>query len=192
MGSCEQTNSEMKNYFDEGGEIFLKLYKKEGNTYSYWETWNTNIKSAAVHWGNLGETGDKKTVYDIFSKSAFQKKLNKLIYQKINDGYREIPLSEQYTVLVTFKLDNWGSPDDLRRREELRSILTEHLGWTGNGKCDDADIGSGEMTLYCDVIDPYLASKTITQEFELKGITNNYKLTILKGEELLEDDYNPK
>jgi predicted DNA-binding WGR domain protein len=182
----------MKNYFDEGGEIFLKLYKKEGNSYSYWETWNTNIKSASVHWGNLGETGEKKTVYDIFSKSAFQKKLNKLIDEKINEGYREIPLSEQYTVLVTFQLDNWGSPDDLGRREELRSILTEHLGWTGNGKCDDADIGSGEMTLYCEVIDPYLASKTITQEFEHKGVTDNYKLTILKGKELLEDDYNPK
>ena len=63
--------------------------------------------------------------------------------------------------------------------------MTDHLGWTGNGRCDDGDIGSGEMTLYADVVDPYLAVKTIPKEFKNKNISEQYYFTITQGDKVI-------
>jgi len=191
---CGQTNekySTMTDHFDENGGIFLKLYRQTDQGVKYWETWNTNVKSATIHWGQLGDTGQNKKVTG-FTQKGFQEELNILIDEKLKEGYREIPYEEQYTVAVTFSLESWGTSEDLDRREEIRNILTEHLGWTGNGRCDDGDIGSGEMTLYADVIDPYIAVRTITKEFQDRKIDDRYQFTIMQGENIIERDYKPK
>ena len=197
FSSCGQESSTgetalgMVDYFDEDGEILVKLYKDTDQGKEYWESWNISKNKAVTHWGKLGETGQKNVV-SAFTHKGLKEDLNKLIDQRLKDGYREIPMEEQYTVIVTFKLDNWGSPSDLDRREELRSILTEHLGWTGNGRCDDGDIGSGEMALFADVVDPYLAIKTITKEFEAKGIIDKHYFSIMQGDSIIEQNVSPK
>ena len=178
----------MTNYFDQEGEVFLKLYKKTNKIIEYWETWNTNKAKAIIHWGQLGDKGQDKVIADLSIK-GFRKKLTILINEKISDGFMEIPFEEQYTVAITFKLDTWGTKQDIDRREKIRKVLSEHLGWTGNGRCDDGDIGSGEMTLFADVIDPYIAAKTISKEFGNKRIEDDYSITILKGDEIVEKDY---
>jgi hypothetical protein len=72
----------------------------------------------------------------------------------------------------------------LDRREQIRNILNEHLGWTGNGRCDDGDIGSGEMTLYADVVDPFIAVKTISQELRRKKVEDEYYFSITQGDKI--------
>jgi len=181
----------MKDYFNETGEIFLKLYKKSNNEIEYWETWNTDRKTALIHYGQLGQRGQTKEI-KAFSNSKLKKKVNTFISEKLEENYKEIPFEEQFTVVITFKLDNWGAEKDLERREEIRNILTEHLGWTGNGICDDAEIGSGEMSLFADVIDPYLATKTIIQEFKDKEVNEIPYFTIMQGDNVIEQDYKIK
>ena len=77
----------------------------------------------------------------------------------------------------------------MSRREEIRSILTEHLGWTGNGRCDDGDIGSGEMTLYADVVEPYVGVRTILEELKVKGVKERCMFTITQGDSVLHENY---
>lgn len=187
--SCAQTMTQ-KNYFDSTGQVFIKLYKKHDTSFLYWETWNNDDKSATVHWGQLGTTGQQERI-SASTDLEFKSKITSLIDKKINEGYHEIPLDKQFTVAVTFKLKTWGTPKDLDRREEIRNILTEHLGWTGNGRCDDGDIGSGEMTLYADVIDPYLAIKTIPIELKNKNVIEEYYFSITQGDKVISEKVLP-
>lgn len=177
----------MTNYFDESGEILLKLYKKTEEGTQYWETWNTDKENAVIHWGELGLTGDDASI-EADSHQELKNKINSLIEEKKKEGFKEVPIDEQFTVLISFKLKTWGTTADLDKREEIRSIVTEHLGWTGNGICDDGEIGSGEMTLFADVIDPYVAIKSITKEFQEKKIAEKPTFTILQGEKVIEQD----
>lgn len=169
----------------------LKLYKTVNKETQYWETWNTDKTNAVIHWGKLGDTGESK---DIQKNSAteLQNEINNSIELKIQEGFKEVPIDDQYTVQINFKLKTWGNEKDLDRREEVRNIVTEHLGWTGNGRCDDCDIGSGEMSLFADVIDPYLAIKTLTKEFKDKKITDEYYYTIIKGDSTIADKVKPE
>ena len=180
-----------KNYFDSTERVFIKLYKNSNSTILYWETWNVDDKNGTTHWGQLGSLGEHENV-GALSHSEFKSKINSLIAEKINEGYAEIPLEKQFTVAVTFKLKTWGTPQDLDRREEIRNILTDHLGWTGNGRCDDGDIGSGEMTLFTDVVDPYLAVKTIPKELKAKNVTEEYYFTISQGEKTIAEKILPE
>jgi len=179
------------NYFDSSEHVFIKLYKKSSSALLYWETWNVNETTATTHWGPLGDLGEHTDI-SAPSHLEFKKKINALIIEKIDEGYAEIPLEKQFTIAVTFKLKTWGTPKDLDRREEIRDILTDHLGWTGNGRCDDGDIGSGEMTLFADVVDPYLAIKTIPKEFKLKNVSEEYYFTISQGEKTIAENIIPE
>ena len=180
-----------KNYFKSDGEIMLKLYKTVNNETLYWETWNTDQTNAVIHWGKLGYAGDNKGIQKN-SATELQNEINNSIELKKREGFEEVSLDNQYTVQINFKLKTWGSEKDLDRREEVRNIVTEHLGWTGNGRCDDGDIGSGEMSLFADVIDPHLAIKTLTKEFKNENITDLYYFTIIKGDSIIADKIKPE
>jgi hypothetical protein len=186
--TTDNVNSTPMDYFDEDGQIVLKLYKKTDQGYLYWETWNTDDKSAVIHWGQIGQNGQDKDLKTNSNKDL-RIKLKEQIEKTIKEGYAEIPLENQYTIAVTFKLESLGTSKDLDRREEIRSILTEHLGWTGNGRCDDGDIGSGEMTLYADVVEPYVGVKTMIEELKFKGVTESCEFTIMQGDSVLHRNY---
>jgi len=198
FAGCRQTTNKKtyqqvthKNYFDSSEHVFIKLYKKQDSIFLYWETWNVDDKNATAHWGQLGSLGEHGKISGV-SHTDFKDKVNSLIADKISEGYNEIPLEKLFTIAVTFKLKTWGTPKDLDRREEIRNILTEHLGWTGNGSCDDGDIGSGEMTLYADVVDPFLAVKTIPKEFKSKNVTEEYRFTITQGDKTVAEKIIPE
>lgn len=197
LTSCGQALKEkpikpntMKNYFDSRGELLIKLYKKIDEKLAYWETWNTDDKNAIIHWGFLGEKGDAKYA-NTKNHSELKSSLNSQIIEKIKEGYQEIPLDTMFTVAITFRLKSWGTPDDLTKREEYRNIITDNLGWTGNGRCDDGDIGSGEMTLYADVVDPYVAIKTIQKELKEKKVSEEFYFTISKGDKVIAEKILP-
>jgi hypothetical protein len=176
----------LKDHFDNNNQVFIKLYKKLDSTFLYWETWSLDDKSATIHFGQLGNLGQQLNV-GTASNVQLKEKINSAINRKIAEGYAEIPLEKQFTVTITFRLETWGIPADLDRREQIRNILTEHLGWTGNGACNDGDIGSGEMTLYADVIDPYLAVMTISKEFKAKNVREEYHFGITQGDSIIAD-----
>ena len=63
------------------------------------------------------------------------------------------------------------------------------MGWTGNGSCGDADIGSGKMTLFADVIKPEIAIKTIKNELKQNKITDEVFARITKNREIIKEQF---
>ncbi|MFX1237578.1 MAG: hypothetical protein ACFFAS_09935 [Promethearchaeota archaeon] len=137
----------------------LKLYKKQNKDCLYWETWE-NEGVHTIHWGNLGETGMTEEIKD-------SKAVEKLIEQKISEGYEEIDIEDHYTLLIEYEVDGFGDSNDLDKRYELQDRMDETLGWTGLGHCDGGSIGSGTMEVCCFVVNFELAKKII--EEDLKG-----------------------
>ena len=180
----------MKNYFDSRDQILFKLYKKTSDGLSYWETWNNDDKTAIIHWGILGGYGEQRPV-TTESIEVLKDTINSLIADKIKEGFSEISYDKHFTLAITFKLKTWGTPEDLDRREKYRDFITEHLGWTGNGRCDDGDIGSGEMTLFAEVVDPYLAIKTIPNDLLRNGVKDDYYFTISQGNKTIAEKILP-
>jgi hypothetical protein len=138
----------------------------------------------------LGGYGEQRPV-STESIAILKDTINSLIEEKIKEGFSEISYDKQFTLAITFKLKTWGTPEDLDRREKYRNFITEHLGWTGNGRCDDGDIGSGEMTLFAEVIDPYLAIKTIPNDLLRNGVKEDYYFTISQGDKTIEEKILP-
>ena len=199
LSSCGQTPTSknkstkkgtVKNYFDSRDQILFKLYKKTTDGHFYWETWNNDDKTAVIHWGLLGSYGEQRPV-TTENITALKDTINSLIADKIKEGFSAISYDKQFTLAITFKLKTWGTPEDLDRREKYRNFITEHLGWTGNGRCDDGDIGSGEMTLYADVVDPYLAIKTVPNDLLRNGMNEDYYFTISQGDKTIAEKILP-
>ena len=141
----------------------LKLYKNINGRLHYWETWDKDDKTGTVHWGEVGDKGQMKDVKSgLFSN--FRKEIQKEIDQKLSDGYQQFDDMEQFTLLIEFKVDGMGTPEDVERRTRLQSKMDETLGWTGLGHCDGGSIGSGTMEVCCFVIDFDIAKKVIADD----------------------------
>ena len=143
----------------------LKLYKKADKKIHYWETWDKDEKTGVVHWGILGEKGEDKEVKSkLFSN--FRKEIQKEINGVLSEGYQEIDVDEHFTLLIEYKVDGMGTPEDLEKRTKLQGRMDNTLGWTGLGYCDGGSIGSGTMEVCCLVVDFEIAKKVIEQDLK--------------------------
>ena len=142
----------------------LKLYKNIDGKFQYWETWEKDESTSTVHWGVLGEQGESEDINSgLFT--SFRKKIQKLIDQKIKEGYHEIEFDEMYTLIVEYEVDGMGTTEDIDKRYRLQEKMDEILGWTGLGHCDGGSIGSGSMEVCCYVVEFDIAKKIIEKEF---------------------------
>ncbi len=143
----------------------LKLYKRTDNGIHYWETWDKDDKTALVHWGIVGQRGqDKEVKSGIFSN--FRKVVQKEIDNLITNGFEEIDIEDHYTLLIEFKVEGMGTPQDVEKRTRLQNRMDSTLGWTGLGNCDGGSIGSGTMEVCCLVVDFDIAKQVIEQDLK--------------------------
>ncbi|OJW72322.1 MAG: hypothetical protein BGO59_14350 [Spirosoma sp. 48-14] len=144
----------------------LKLYKLIDNQLYYWETWDKDEKTAIVHWGIVGQRGqDKEVKGGLFSN--FRKTVQTEIDEKLKEGYAEFNEDNIAFLEVEYKIDGFGTDQDLDKRHKLEEHLNELLGWTGLGHVDGGSIGSGTMEAGCMVVNFEIAKKLI--EDNLKG-----------------------
>ncbi len=138
----------------------LKLYKRFDNQLHYWETWEKDEKTAIIHWGLVGLRGqDKEIKGGLFS--SFRKTVQKEIEDKLNEGYIEFDEEKLVLLEVEYKIDGFGTNQDLEKRHRLEERLNEFLGWTGLGQVDGGSIGSGTMEAACVVVDFEIAKDAI-------------------------------
>lgn len=134
----------------------LKLYKQTRSGLQYWEAWEDEEK-IVTHRGTLGETGVTVEIPLSVSEDA------ELLIERESKPHRANGFEEREPVaelVVQYKCENWGSPEDLDKRHRVEDLMNECLGWTGNGHCDGGDIGSGTINIFSYVIDPEIAAKT--------------------------------
>ena len=149
----------------------LKLYRFTDGIIDYWETWEQDENTAIVHWGIVGDKGQSDEVRSSLF-SPFHKKIQKLITEKIEEGYGEIDEDELVTLLIEYEIDGFGTTEDLDKRHRLEERMNETLGWTGLGHCDGGSIGSGTMEVCCYVVDFETAKKVITDDLRRTEFEN--------------------
>lgn len=172
-------------FFDDDNEVFIKLHKKASDTeILYWEVWNENEQTAVMHWGKLGHEGDKKEVKASNNKDL-KAAVNKEINKFIADGYEDVPYENYFLMVLTFEMDSIGEAEDLDRMEDLRGIITEALGWTGNGNCDDGEIQEDKTILYADVLNPDIALQSIKATFKKEALTGEFFVTVMQDETIV-------
>ena len=143
----------------------LKLYKLFDGERHYWETWEENEQTGIMHWGKVGDIGQSKEVTSGFL-SNFKSTIQKEIAQKLLKGYAEIKEEHGSFLEIQYRIDGFGSPDDLNKRHRLEAKMNEDLGWTGLGYCDGGSIGSDSMEVGCIVVDFELAKRIIEEKLK--------------------------
>lgn len=143
----------------------MKLYKRVDGELHFWETWDINDKTGATHNGIVGQRGDYMEIKSgLFS--SFRKEIQKQVDNYCKDGYEEVDIDDHFTLLIEFKVDGMGTPEDVEKRTRLQDRMNETLGWTGLGHCDGGSIGSGTMEVCCYVIDFEIAKSVIEQDLK--------------------------
>ena len=163
------------------GLAMLKLYKQGRGGMRYWEAWARGVW-VVVHEGKLGERGKVRHLEPQEGKTPEQM-IAKAAETPRSKGYSEIPMEEHYQVVVQYRLETWGSSEDLAKAHKIEGLLNECLGWTGNGHCDGNDIGSGSMNIYSVVVDPQLAVETIITELREQGLLERAVVAVRYREE---------
>ncbi|MCE3231372.1 MAG: hypothetical protein K0R76_569 [Alphaproteobacteria bacterium] len=141
------------------------LYKNVQGKLNFWEAWNKDDNTAIVHWGVVGERGKTKEVRSTFL-SSHTKKIKKEREEQLQDGYKKISIDEQEVLLIEYKVDGMGTPEDISKRHALQNKMQETLGWTGLGHCDGGSIGSGTMEVCCYVVSFELAKRAIEKDLK--------------------------
>ncbi len=162
-----------RNFNDEEGDHnpgigMIKLYKNQNSVMHYYEAWD-NDKEVVVHWGELGNVGENKTVAIKQGENADNVVERELSFPR-SQGYKEIKIEDHKTLVIQYKTETWGDEKDLEKRHKVENLVNECLGWTGNGHCDGGQIGSGSMEVFAYVVDPYIACKSLVDELKSKGL----------------------
>lgn len=143
----------------------LKLYKQIDKALHYWETWESDDKTAIVHWGIVGQQGEMKEVRNgLFSN--FREEVQKEADRMLKDGYAEFGEDKLSFLEIEYKIVGFGTDQDLDKRHRLMERMDEVLGWTGLGHVDGGSIGSGSMEIGCVVVDFAIAKKVIEEDLK--------------------------
>lgn len=144
----------------------VKLYKHLNEKTLYWETWNVKgADKAIIHWGIIGESGEHIEI-ESTSLQSLTVQIEKEIDTKRLEGYEEIDIDNQITLLIEYKTDETFIVENLEKRHQLEDVMDELLGWTGLGHCDGGSIGSGTMEVCCYVIDFEIAKRVIEESLK--------------------------
>lgn len=145
----------------------LKLYKSVSDKLHYWEAWTEEGNNVVVeHWGLVGTRGEF-TNHPLPKKYREATLLKSILAKAFEADYKPIDDDDLETLVIEYKVDGFGTAEDLKKRHDLEARLNETLGWTGVGHVDGGSIGSGSMELACYVVDFSIAKQVI--ETDLKS-----------------------
>lgn len=187
FSSCGQNNKdEKKEQIEQKNQELeplgmIKLYKTIDNKLHYWETWDKDTKTGIVHWGEVGTQGQFKEVKSGLMNN-YANKVRKEMEDKRKEGYSEFNEDEYAFLEIEYKIDGFGTEEDLDKRHRLENKMDEVLGWTGLGNTDGGSIGSGTMEVGCIVVDFEIAKKVVEESLKNTEF-ENYSRIFNMGEE---------
>ncbi len=148
----------------------LRLYKKEGGRLHYWEAW-VHEQTLTVHQGVVGEMGEQRDT-PVPADEDPDMVIAQAAEPLVDQGYDEPDPEAMVPLVVQYALQGKGSGQDFQKRHSVEEVLTDALGWTGNGEVEGGETQPGRMNVFCRVMDPDIALRTF--------------LEVLDDEELLE------
>ncbi|HTR23325.1 MAG TPA: hypothetical protein VMI10_05030 [Terriglobales bacterium] len=159
----------------------VKLYRTSGGVTEYWEAWIT-ATDVTIHWGKLGDKGEMRELphEDGLHPSEIVKREAKPIRAA---GFKPRKTKELNSVVIQYKIQGRGTVNDHDRRVQVEERMNECLGWTGLGHCDGGDMGSGQMNVFCYVVDAAIAEKVIVSDLDEHGLLDGAVIAERVGDE---------
>ncbi|MEL7040183.1 MAG: hypothetical protein AAGL90_01590 [Pseudomonadota bacterium] len=146
----------------------IRLYKCDdgGKPVAYHELWiEPQHRRIVEHWGYIGDPGDTLT-HRIKILRSLEKQVNALIEPVRALGFEELPERAFSTLIIVYPKGD-KSPEEVRdTREDIEDALTEKLGWTGLGYCDEGREVAETYEIYCRVVDYAGAEKVIAESLD--------------------------
>ncbi|MFY0562942.1 hypothetical protein ACN28E_03775 [Archangium lansingense] len=160
----------------------LRLYKKEGDTLRYWEAW-VNEDTLTVHQGVVGEMGEQKD-----SPVPADEDPDMVIAQAaeplVDQGYDEPDPEAMTPLVIQYPLQGKGTGHDFEKRHSVEEVLTDVLGWTGNGEVEGGETQPGRMNVFCRVMDPDIAVRTFLEVLDDEDLLQGAVIALVQeGEE---------
>jgi len=146
--------------------LFSHYIKDLNESPIYREAWFNNGK-LYFHEGKIGQKGILKTS-DVPLQLAY-KVIESFNNQAIRDNFVAMTSEHLKSLVIRFTVDGFGTSPQLAIRHELEDIIDEALGWTGNGRCNGGDAGSGTQQLDCQVLLVEPAIRTLTPILQSKS-----------------------
>ncbi len=144
----------------------IKLYRRSDLGIRYHEAWAPDEKCVIEHWGELGSRGETRE-HPLSPNVDPNVAIEAILADARERGFCEFDDDDVQVLLIEYKIDGMGNPDDLKKRHALEARIDDTLGWTGLGHCDGGSIGSGTMEVCCLVVDFDTAREVI--EADLAG-----------------------
>jgi predicted DNA-binding WGR domain protein len=142
----------------------LKLYKKDGDTLRYWEAWVHEDK-LTVHWGVVGEQGEEKHL-PLPADEDPDMALAQAAEPLVDQGYDEPEPDMMTPLVIQYPLQGKGTGQDFSKRNDVEELVTSMLGWTGNGEVEGAETQPGRMNVFCWVLEPEIAVRTLLEALD--------------------------
>ncbi|HYI01489.1 hypothetical protein [Hyalangium sp.] len=155
----------------------LRLYKKEGDTLRYWEAW-VGDDGLSVHRGVVGEMGEHQTT-PVPPEEDPDMVLAGAAEPLVDEGYDEPDPDSMAPLVVQYPLQGKGSGHDFEKRNAVEELLTDILGWTGNGEVEGGETQPGRMDIFCRVMDPQIAVRTLVEALEEEGYLEGAVLALV-------------
>jgi predicted DNA-binding WGR domain protein len=146
----------------------LKLYKREGDTLRYWEAW-VDEDGLTVHWGTVGEIGEHQKT-PLPPDEDPDMAIAQAAEPRVDEGYDEPEPDTLAPLVIQYPLQGKGSAHDFEKRKAVEELVTEHLGWTGNGEVEGGETKPGRMNIFCGVMDPEVAARTLVEALEAEEL----------------------
>ena len=160
----------------------LKLYKKEGDTLRYWVAW-VHERKLTVHSGIVGESGEEKTT-PVPEDEDPDMVIAQAAESLVDAGYDEPDPDALVPLVVQYPLQGKGTGQDFEKRHAVEELLTNVLGWSGNGEVEGGESQPGRMNVFCHVMDAEIAARTLVEVLDDEDLLEGALIAIVReGEE---------
>ncbi len=163
------------------GLTLLKLYKKEGDRLRYWEAW-VHEGVLTTHWGFVGEVGEQKDV-PLPPEEDPDFAIADVAGPLIEEGYDEVEPDSLSTLIVQYPIEGKGTGHDVEKRVAVEELLTDALGWTGNGEVEGGELREGHLRVYCLVMDEKAGVYTVLEALDSEDLADDVSVLVARGDE---------
>ena len=146
----------------------IRLFKcdETGAPVAYHEAWiEPQHRRIVEHWGYLGEAGDTATLR-IHILGSLERQFTEVLRPARELGFAELPESAYATLIIAYDGTGKARIDVEDNQEDITDALSEKLGWTGLGYCEDGRIVENTLEICCRVLDVELAKGVISSALD--------------------------
>jgi hypothetical protein len=131
-----------------------------------------------VHEGLVGETGTE-TQTPVPDDEDPDMAIAQAAEPLVDAGYDEPDIEIMTPLVIQYPLRGKGTGQDFEKRHAVEELLTDVLGWTGNGEVEGGETQAGRMNVFCRVMDAETAVRTIAEALDEEDLVDGALIALV-------------